>query len=177
MLQNWGWIVVAAIAVIGTIYKIIKWTAVVESDRHQFREFMNEVREDIKKILQRIPGGEPVEKVTSPIALTDYGKDLSQSINASEIADIYIIRVTKDVEKFNAYEIQEYCFSFSKNDLLNDLKTNHSARHDKIHEVAFEQGIDVEKITRVIALELRDKILSTLNKRHSEIDHHSPNKP
>ena len=189
MSQNWGWIV-AVLAIGGVALKFIRWTAIVDADRNQFREFMREIRDEmremrgemremrgeIKNIFNRLPG-EPVEKVTSPISLTDYGKELSQSINASEIADLQITKVTAAVENFNAYQIQEYCFSFSKDDLLNELKANHADLYDKIHEVAFEQGMDVEKLTRVIALELRDKILPTLNKPHAEIDQHSPNKP
>ena len=181
MEQNLEWIVVTAIVglaitLFGAIIKFSRWTAVVDADRNQFREFMREIRDDIKEIFKRLPG-EPVEKVTSPISLTDYGDKLSQLINASEIADIQITKVTKAVENFNAYQIQEYCFSFSKGDLLNELKENHADLYDKIHEVAFEEGIEVEKLTRVIALELRDKILSTLDKPHAEIDQHSPNKP
>ena len=180
MEQYWAWIVVAilglTITVGGAIIKFSRWTAVVDADRNQFREFIREIRDDIKEIFKRLPG-EPVEKVTSPISLTDYGKELSQFINASKIADIQITKVKKAVENFNAYQIQEYCFSFSKDDLVNELKANHADLYNKIHEVAFEQGIDVEKLTRVIALELRDKILSTLDKPHAEIDQHSPNKP
>lgn len=172
MASNWGWIVVV-LAICGATYKFIKWTAVVDADRDQFRDFMKEIRDDIKEIFKRLPG-EPLEKVTSPISLTDYGKRLSQSINALEITDLLITRVTKAVEGFNAYQIQEYCFSFSKDELLIELKENHADLFDKIHEVAFEEGIEVEKLTRVIALELRDKILSSLNKLHAEIDQHSP---
>ncbi len=46
--------------------------------------------------------------------------------------------------------------------------------YNKIHDVAFNEGMEIEKLTRIIALELRDKVLSRLNKHPSEIDQHDP---
>ena len=180
MVNNWWWIIIVIstiigliIAILSAVIKISRWTGNVDSDRKRFGKFMEEIRNDIKDIFKRLPA-EPLEKTSSPIALTDYGKRISESIDASEIADMQVTEVSGVVKDYNAYQIQEYCFSFCKDDLLNKLKESHIDLYDKIHKVAFEEGIDVEKITRVIALELRNKILSTLNKNHAEIDQHSP---
>ncbi len=134
---------------------------------------LDRIGEDIKEIFKRLPG-EPLERVTSPISLTDHGKNLSQKINAPKIAEMQIDKAVHAVKGFNAYQIQEYCFSLSREELLQELKENHIDLYNKIHEVAYDEGIDVEKLTRVIALELRDKVLSSLNKLHTEIDQYSP---
>ena len=97
-------------------------------------------------------------------------------IGATEIAEMQVAKVTEVVKEkeFNACQIQEYCFSFSREELLNELKEKQIERYNQIYDVVFNKGIDVERLTRVIVLELRDKVLSSLNKPHEEIDQHSP---
>ncbi len=140
----------------------------VEEKIEKINDKFEKMNDKLEKIFHFLPN-EPLEKRTSPISLTDYGKKLSREISASEISDMELTNVAGQVKDLNAYQIQEYCFEFAKNELLKKLKEKHLDFYDKIHEVAFHEGIEVEKLTRVIALELRDKILSTLNRPHSEI--------
>lgn len=134
---------------------------------------LDKINDDIKEIYKLIVGN-PLEKVTSPISLTEYGKSLSERLEALKIVDLKLTQVTRSVEGMNAYQIQEYCFSFSKEQLLDELQKKNPELAQKIYEVAFDEGMEIEKLTRVIALEMRDRILSDLNKSHEEIDEHSP---
>lgn len=184
-------VVVGAIAILGGIIKGIKgmfavyrWKLNVDGDLKKFGGFMDEVKGDIKSIFSSIEqirleiaraAGKRVEQTTSPITLTEYGESLAETVKVSDILqDSRVDRVKAAVRDMNAYQIQEYCFDFSKGELLDDLKENESALHKSIYELAFNEGIDVEKISRVIALKLRDRILSDFNKPKSEIDDHAP---
>ncbi len=170
----WIWVAVVFMAT-GIIFAFGKWVGNFNSDRKSFEEFMKRVEEKIEKINDKLEKifhslpNEPLEKRTSPISLADYGKKPSQEIGASEISDMELTNATEQVKDFNAYQIQEYCFEFAKNELPKKRNEKHLDFYDKIHEAVFHEGMEAEKLTRVIALELRDKILSSLNRLHSEI--------
>lgn len=183
-------------AIIGAVWKLSKWHSGIEhrmgktddrldrvesvvQDLSNKFDKMNDkiinILDEIKEIFKRLPP-EPLEQSTSPISLTDYGRKLSLKIDASDIAEIQITRVAEKAKAshFNAYQIQEYCFDYAKQKLLEELKETQEDLYQKIHEVAYEEGINVEGLTRVIALELRDKVLSSMNMLHAEIDQHTP---
>lgn len=123
-------------------------------------------------ILQKF--GNPIEQARSPITLTDYGKDISKSVDATKIANEYTDRLRSEIEGLNPYQVQEYCFEFCKNKLLDYLKDTNNDQYEKIHAFAYKQGIEVEKILRVIGIELRDCIFSISDTLHEDIDKHSP---
>ncbi len=58
---------------------------------------------------------------------------------------------------------------------MNDLETEDKYQFDKMLQVAFDEGIDIEKITRVVGIALRDRVLQMEGKSHAEVDEHSPN--
>ena len=59
----------------GLIFGIGAWVGAVNADRRSFKEFMTEVRDDLNKILARLPPR--VFAGESPIELTDLGKNIS----------------------------------------------------------------------------------------------------
>ena len=63
------------VAVIGLVFAVGIWKGKVDSDRTNFKDFMKEVRDDIKTILSRLQTPEATR--SSPLRLTDFGKDLS----------------------------------------------------------------------------------------------------
>ena len=162
------------------IWKTSKWHSGInhrmekaENRLDKIETRLDTIGDDISEIFKRLPA-KPVESISSPIGLTDYGKELSEQIKAVEIMEMQVDRVKDAVKGFNAYQIQEHCFTFCKNELMSELKENEIDLYNQIHEVAYKEGLDLEKLTRVIALELRDKILSSLSKPHTEIDQYSP---
>lgn len=64
-----------ALGIAGLIFGIGAWVGAVNADRRSFKEFMTEVRDDLKKILARLPPR--VFAGESPIELTDLGKNIS----------------------------------------------------------------------------------------------------
>ena len=64
-------IIVGSIFLITVLFKFAVWYSGMNTDRGNFREFMSEVRADIKEILRRMPPA-PVAG-DSPLKLTDFG--------------------------------------------------------------------------------------------------------
>ena len=68
------------IAAISFAYKYGKWQGEVDNDRNNFKEFIKEVRSDVKEILSRLPA-KPISS-SSPIRLTELGERISKKIDA-----------------------------------------------------------------------------------------------
>ncbi len=118
---------IVVVACIGMLTTVGMWIGRVNSDRDSFREFMKKIEKEIKSINKKLEKiflllPEPIERTTSPISLTDYGKKLAGKIGASEISDMKLSEVTIQVKGFNAYQVQEHCFAFSRGELLEQLK-------------------------------------------------------
>lgn len=119
--------------------------------------------------------GKPLAESQSPISLTDYGKDIAKQINANDLVNKYANDLYNNMTGLNAYQIQEYCFDFSENKLLGKLEENDKVYFNKISDVAYENGIAVENIMKmVVGIALRDKILEMSGKSHKEVDDNAP---
>ena len=121
-------------------------------DRKRFREVLDEIREDIKKIFRRLP---PVEAAgSSPLRLTDLGHAISKDVGGVAWA----IRTAPDLEDqvdgMEAFEIQRFCFDHAA-----DSDTFDDAMKRAIQKSVYERGVREEQVVRVLAIELRDKLL------------------
>lgn len=142
--------------------KFIRWTAVVDADRKEFREFMTEIREDVKKILLRT---QPTPIATSsPIRLTDLGETISNHINAKSWAKTEADNLLEKTRGMDSLEIQTLSFDHAENHEPNDLLLS------KMQESAFESGIDLLGVRKVLGVELRDRLLQLNNLTHSSLD-------
>ena len=118
--------------------------------------------------------GRTIDQADSPVILSDYGKDLYNRIDAEKIVDRYAERLLQETKGMNAYQIQEHCFLFSKDNLLEDLEKNDKESFETVSDVAYMEGIDLEKIMRVVGIPLRDRVLSMQGKSYTKVDDHSP---
>ena len=110
--------------------------------------------------------GQTLAKHSSPLTLTDYGIAIAEKIDADDIASEYAEKLYSDIQSFNAYQIQEYCFDYCRNKLLDHLKENSPHQYQTIHTVAFEEGLEIENITsRTIGIKLRDYLLAKKESR------------
>ena len=147
--------VTATIAVIGLLWVIARRTQRVDTDRTDFKEFMVEIREKIEQIFQRLEmlSGRKGIGPASPLALNELGKKVSNSLNFSawvvQLADDHYERT----EEMSPYEIQEFCFAHVRRIELPDDKKR------EIQDCAFENGMSVQAVLDVLAIELRDKLL------------------
>ena len=158
-----GMLSVAAV-VVGTIFGIGQWKGRldadrstlrkdIDSDRGTIRDFMTEIRADIKRIFERLPMASTVAGA-SPLRLTELGEKISVQLAAGAIADGLAPRLRERVAGMQAYDIQELCFAYIRDEYEppDDVKT-------LILQCAFDNGIDREQVLRVIAIELRDQLL------------------
>ncbi len=143
---------VAAATVAGLIFGAGTWVGAVNSDRAAFKEFMTEVRDDIKEILQRLPA----RTVTggSPLRLTDLGKRISERLGAASMARDLASGLREQAAGKPGHEIQEMCFDYVENRYAPPGEVD-----ALIRECAYENGIEREQVLRAIAVELRDRLL------------------
>ena len=174
-LDSGSWIfILGALVFIG--WKASTWKANIEHRLSSVEKTMETFSGKLDEVYIAIIGrfGRAVEKSTSPVTLTEYGVELAGKIDAQKVVDAYADKLHRETENMNAYKVQEYCFSFCKEKLPDDLEQNDKTYFDKISNVAYEEGINIEKLTRVLGIKLRDKVLSMKGKSHAEIDEHSP---
>lgn len=142
------------IGLVALVFGIGRWVGNVNSDRKSFKEFMNEVRDDIKKILDRLPPPLPVT-AGSPLTLTDLGRQISQRLSAGALADDLVPVLRERTKGKDPYEIQELCFAY-----VRDGYEPPQELEVLIRRCAYENALKREQVLDVLAaVELRDRLL------------------
>ena len=145
-------IIVSALAVGALIFRVGKRVGSVEPDRKDFREFIKEVRDDIKEILGRLPPSSVARG--SPLPLTDLGRRISETLSAREWAEETASAIADRAQDKQPYEIQEFCFDYIKKEFSPAAELE-----ARIGMCAYENGIDRDEVLNVLAIELRDVLM------------------
>ena len=116
---------------------------------------LDEVRADIKKIFREMP--RKVSAQESPLRLTDFGKSISDSLEAQQWAKGTAEQVKQEVDGFTAYAIQEWAYRFVKQE---DRLPSTDMPQEKMEITAFNHGVGLQQVHEVLALELRDELLN-----------------
>jgi len=145
--------VTLVLAAIGFAFKFGKWYGEVNTDRSNFKDFMNEVRTKLDRIFERLPPPPPLAP-DSPIRLTDLGQCISRETGAEEWADGESQTIFDKTEGKDQFEIQtiafEHALSFAPSEeLLARMRAS-----------AFDNGLELDGVRRVLGVVLRDRILS-----------------
>ena len=151
-------LVILFIYVLNKISDRAEWRGKVDSDRTSFKKFMKEIREDIqeiradiKKIFERLP--RRAAMASSPMRLTDLGKEIAEAIDAKAWAANLALTLTSQLEGNSPYKIQEtardYCMKLEMNEEQLALCGN----------CAYEKGVSLDQVKGVLGLELRDILL------------------
>ena len=139
-------------AAITFAYKFGKWRAKVDSDRIRFSNFKEEIRNDNKNILSRLPCLSTSS--ASPIRLTDIGERISKNINARSWAEKVANEMVEQTKGFDLLKIQEESFekaqSFESDEIL----------LQNMRDSAFREGINLDGVREVLGVELRDCLLA-----------------
>ena len=138
-------------AAVGTIFGFGLWKGKVDSDRASFKEFMKEVRNDIKELLRR---SSHTLAGSSPLRLTDLGKSISGRLDAPALAQDLAPLLQKRIEGKTPYEIQEMCFDYIRHEYKPPDQVE-----ALIKACAYDNGIDRGQVVDVLAVELRDRLL------------------
>ena len=119
-------------------------------------DMVNERVESLANRVGEIDGGQEEVEGHSPRALTEKGRILSKAVNAKDLATKYRSHLGS-VNTKQAYDIQEACLAFAELDMLEALDDEDSRA---VKKYAYENGISVERVLRVIGIEMRDMILA-----------------
>ncbi len=153
------WILVA-LGIGAILFKAVVWYADVNSDRGEFKDFMSEIRTEMKEVqakLNRILGGlaHPVTTKDSPVVLTKEGADLSECIDAKTIVDELAADLFPRIKGMDRYQVQEFC-----EDYFIDQHKPGADVESRWRDCAYDKGLKMHHVHLVLAVELRDKLLS-----------------
>ena len=113
---------------------------------------MKEIRADIKKIFERLPSPTLSEK--SPLRLDTLGRSISEKLKGQTWAKQAAKQLVGTVQGKSPYEIQSQCFDF-----VEEAEFGQSMRK-AVLDCAYENGISEDQVLDVLAIELRDIVLS-----------------
>ena len=115
-------------------------------------DFMKEIRTDIKKIFERLPS--PTLSENSPLRLNTLGQSISEKLKGQTWAKQAATQLVGTVQGKSPYEIQSQCFDF-----VEETELGQSMRK-AVLDCAYENGISEDQVLDVLAIELRDIVLS-----------------
>lgn len=142
----------ALIGIVIGIFKVGAWKGAVDTDRKSFKAFMDEIRDKLDKIFSRLP---PLPVTgSSPRRLTELGERISDCVNGKTLADRLAQELLEKVKDKSAYDTQEFCMEY-----MEDEFKPTSGQFTKFGDCAYENGVKLEQVKEVIAIELRDILL------------------
>ena len=154
-------IILVVIAIAGALIGVGKWIGNVNSDRTNFKEFMKEIRDDIRKIkddvqqiFRRLPPS-PVNS-RSPLQLNDLGERIAEDLEARTWALSLADDLVDRIGAMEDYEIDAYCQKY-----VQDLG---EAWKRKVMSSAYRFGLTKENIETVLAVVLRNVVLERLQR-------------
>lgn len=119
---------------------------------------------EILEILRSYSTHKPTAEIDGPIRLNEHDTSIASEINAGAIAFLAVDKMKAATREMNTYETQQYCFQYSKDELLGELKEKHRSHYERITSCAYQNGIDASKVMHVIGIVLRDQVLEQLGK-------------
>ena len=161
--------VAVLLAVIAAAFKFGNWQGEVNSDRKRFDKLVEEIRKDIKEIrkdIKEIFGRLPLSSTTSesPVRLTTLGERISENIGAKSWAVKHAKDIIDETKGMHPLEVQELPFKIAR-----EFEPEESLLK-KMRDSAFQEGINLEGVRNVLAVELRDCLLNRNNLTKSSFD-------
>ena len=158
--------IVIGLAALGAIWKLGNWMGSKDEFAKTIGQSIETIQSDIKKIFRILSEGQTIE-ASSPLRLTDLGKSISGFLGARDWAETTAKEVATKipVSEKHPYGIQTYCFEFVKRESTLSEELNR-----KVQEAAYNNGLEIDKVRRVLAIELRDVLLKTYGLEPPESD-------
>ena len=146
-------IILAVLGVGALIWKIGKWMGEVDADRSRFKDFIKEIREDIKKILRRLPSSTTAG--ARPIRLTSLGKSIAGEIDADGWADTLVTHLKTEIVASRSMRFKSFPMDYAQ------ATEPPPERLLQVYSAAYRHGVDVSEVRRVLGVVLRDKLLQS----------------
>ncbi|MCY3826306.1 MAG: hypothetical protein OXG10_02835 [Candidatus Dadabacteria bacterium] len=156
---------IAIIAALGVLYglglfifKVGGWHNSVNTDRENFKEFMEEVRKDLKELIKKVSVISGTLDAKSPVELNKTGQTISKELNVPSWARETAPDFVAQLKGKQPYQIQEFsfdCVKGSKSILTESIEI-------QAEIAAYEHGLVKSDILDVFAVELRNELLRLL---------------
>ena len=143
--------IIALIAVGTIIFKIGDWRGRVNTDLSTLKQFMDEIRGDIKDILQRLPP--PPVAGASPAKLTDFGDRLAAHMDAMQWAAGIAVELAPTLRGQEPYQVDQFAEAYVENSLSEEMKKT-------VARCAYEFGVGRVEPKAVLRVVLRDALLA-----------------
>lgn len=136
------------------------WVGKINEHKASGSSFMSDIkseiaqlRSDVKELSTQL--GNHTIKNASPLLLTDLGQDISRKLAAPSWAEKQAEELFEQVKGKTKYDIQEFAFEY-----VREKYTPDEVLETSIKLSAFEKGLRKEQVLNVLAIELRDRLIS-----------------
>ena len=168
------------------VHFVTKKTTHIASDHSVLTKSIVKVEttiDDMRKDLSYLKGtidvirkdSKPLSQSFSPVSLTDFGKQIAEELQATNIISKNWDKIYKILEheicNKNAYDIQEYC---KETAAVQPEKFFNFEDLNKIKDFAFKQGNNLQYYSIIFALLIRDKYFEVKGINLDDIDKHTP---
>ena len=140
-------------ALIAGVAKFSRWSGQVDTDRTNFKEFMDKVEKKLDAILDRLPPR--LVAGANPVHLTDLGRQAAKEMDTYAWAASAAPELLDKVRNLKEFQIYEFCSAYVNN--LND-----ETILSKVAECAYNLGTDSKSVLSVLMVVLRDELLTLL---------------
>ena len=164
---NFAGLVTLAVTFIAAVARFSRWSGQVDADRKQLKEtadtdrstlkgFMEEIRADIKKILQALPPPRTAVGVI-PAQLTEFGQEVAAKVDADGWAPLESRSILDDAALLDMepYQIEAFCERYVK-----EQSQKGGLVQEKVQRAIYEFGIDMERALPVLRIPLRNALLT-----------------
>ena len=116
--------------------------------------------------------GRQYTEASSPMSLNNRGKELSKEMDAAKIASRYRTKLVDKAKDENGgpYQIQENCFDCAADEILKDLKEKDKKTYRHLTDIAYNEGVQIEVLMRIVGLVLRDQVLQAIDQSAKGIE-------
>ncbi len=158
---------------IGTIlYKTGEWKGTVKGTLKDLAQKTEALTQRVDKLTQRVDkihevffqrGVAATLENKSLLQLNQLGQDIAKTLDLDALADAHTLLIKDQAEALGPYEIQQLCFRYAQEDLLNELRETSPDQYEAISRTAYQHGISREDILKIVGVLLRDKVLRLVN--------------
>lgn len=127
-----------------------RWTGKVDSDRGTFKDTLKEIRDDIKRIFEKM--GSQTTSPGSPLSLTPLGQDVAKELDAYTWAKELAPQLRPEVAEKEDWEVDDFCESYVRRDIGEMANT--------VRAISYKRGIPTADTLSVLRVVLRDALLA-----------------
>jgi len=156
-------IVIVGLTILATVFRIGNWTSrlgkrvsKIENLAKAIQEELGEIRNDIKKILERLPSP-PMLQEENPVQLTDFGKEVSKTGSAKTWVRENIQDLENSVKDKEEFEIYDMCGDHVQRFFKDDDEFRRIVK-----ATAYKHGADPADVLKVYQIEMRNLLLSKI---------------